>query len=80
MHLRKYIEKYGKRSFRDFYEPLCAFFGTGYLANVTIIDETRQRRSPKFRFQITEEHRAAFSRWMEGKRVKFVITDESIGQ
>lgn len=76
---RTYIENYGGRSYHHFYYPLLEFFGEGNLAGVTIIDETKHRRSKKFELEITEEHKDAKRRFQLGKKVKIVITDESLG-
>ncbi|KAJ7803382.1 hypothetical protein B0H14DRAFT_2613400 [Mycena olivaceomarginata] len=54
---RKYIENYGGRSYHQFYYPLLEFFGEGNLAGVTIIDETKHRRSKKFSWRLQKSMR-----------------------
>ena len=75
---RKYIETYGHKSFRDFYLPLVAFFGSNNLSGVTLVDETRKKQSWNFCLSVTEEHEEARKKLRRGQRVKLVITDESI--
>ncbi|KAJ7852888.1 hypothetical protein B0H14DRAFT_3450488 [Mycena olivaceomarginata] len=65
---QKYIENYGGRSYHQFYYPLLEFFGEGNLAGVTIIDETKHRRSKKFKLEITEEYEDAKRRFQLGKK------------
>ncbi|KAJ7841693.1 hypothetical protein B0H14DRAFT_2586729 [Mycena olivaceomarginata] len=65
---RKYIENYGGHSYHHFYYPLLEFFGEGNLAGVTIIDETKHRRSKKFKLEITEEYEDAKRRFQLGKK------------
>ncbi|KAJ7794685.1 hypothetical protein B0H14DRAFT_3888631 [Mycena olivaceomarginata] len=67
---QKYIENYGGRSYHQFYYPLLEFFGEGNLAGVTIIDETKHRRSKKFKLEITEEYEDAKRRFQLGKKPK----------
>jgi hypothetical protein len=72
------METYGARSYQDFYQPLCEFFGDGHLCGVTLIDETKLMRKKYFSLTITEEHRDAKQKFKEGRRVKIIVTDESI--
>ncbi|KAJ7310078.1 hypothetical protein DFH08DRAFT_974431 [Mycena albidolilacea] len=67
---QKYIENYGGRSYHQFYYPLLEFFGEGNLTGVTIIDETKHRRSKKFKLEITEEYEDAKRRFQLGKKPK----------
>jgi hypothetical protein len=73
------MENYGAQSYQDFYYSLLKFFGEGHLAGVTIIDQTKVRRSRKFRLEISQEHEEAKRHFQSGKRVKLVITDECLG-
>ncbi|KAF8145821.1 hypothetical protein K438DRAFT_1781634 [Mycena galopus ATCC 62051] len=76
--LRKYRETYGTRSYHDFYQPICKFFGDGHLTGVTLVDETSFPRKKSFALKITDEHKRAKRLFREGRRVKIIITDESI--
>ncbi|KAF8157447.1 hypothetical protein K438DRAFT_1777253 [Mycena galopus ATCC 62051] len=75
---RKYREIYGTRSYHDFYQPICKFFGDGHLTGITLVDETRLPRKKSFALKITEEHKLAKRKFREGRRVKITITGESI--
>ncbi|KAF8179537.1 hypothetical protein K438DRAFT_1768900 [Mycena galopus ATCC 62051] len=78
-HHRKYKAANGIPSYLDIYQPLLEFFGEGTLAGVTIVDQTVRPRKKKFSLPITEEFEAAKQKFLDGKRVKLIITDKSIG-
>jgi hypothetical protein len=69
------METYGARSYQDFYQPLCEFFGDGHLCGVTLIDKTMLMRKKSFSL---EEHQDAKQKFKEGRHVKIIVTDESI--
>ncbi|KAF8213236.1 hypothetical protein K438DRAFT_1956649 [Mycena galopus ATCC 62051] len=75
---QKYIDQYGHRSYHHFYQPLREFFGEGSLAGVTLIDDTTQPRKKSFQLKITRAYEKAKKQLQQGKRVKIIITDESI--
>ncbi|KAF8195152.1 hypothetical protein K438DRAFT_1760836 [Mycena galopus ATCC 62051] len=77
---RQYIDAYGSRSYNDFYRPLCEFFGDGTLTGVTLVGDTTQPRKKSFRLKITWANEKAKRMFQQGKCVKIIITDESIGE